>query len=258
MRTLLSLFDYSGQWSDPFRNGGWNVIQWDIKLSDLMDINILQDAETCLEMFENVDGIIAAVPCTDFTNSGAQYWPLKDENGKTVESLELVYQVQRLADLFTPTDPEYDGTFFWSIENPVGRLSKLVPELGQPYYFNPWEFAGYTNPTTNDLKKLDFLRLKKGNGVTSDELDFILKTNAYSKKTGLWGEFNRNLKKKPIEPVKASAQGTYTQRFGGKSDKTKELRSNTPIGFAQAFYEANKNHQCHLQDDYSQLNLFEG
>ena len=31
MKTLLSLFDYSGQWSAPFADAGWTVVQVDIK-----------------------------------------------------------------------------------------------------------------------------------------------------------------------------------------------------------------------------------
>jgi len=249
MPTLLSLFDYSGNWSEPFAKAGWQVIQWDIKLSEFMDINLLDSAETALEEFENVDGIIAAVPCTDFTNSGAQYWQIKDEDGRTVKSLELVNQVRRLADLYRPTDEEYTEPFFWAIENPVGRLTKLVPGLGKPYYFNPYDFAGHTEPTAAELAELDRIRAKDGKDVTKEELELVLATNAYSKKTGLWGEFNRDLAKMPIAPVKCSAQGSYTQRYGGKSDKTKELRSNTPMGFAYAFYEANKDFCCYLDKD---------
>ncbi len=75
MKTLLSLFDYSGTWSEPFAQGGWNVINWDIKLSELMDINHIDLVETALDLFEDVDGILAAAPCTDFAGCGAQYWP---------------------------------------------------------------------------------------------------------------------------------------------------------------------------------------
>jgi hypothetical protein len=43
-----------------------------------------------------------------------------------------------------------------------------------------------------------------------------------------------------------------------KSEKTKEARSETPIGFANAFYEANK-YEDNREDDYQeeiQLELF--
>lgn len=58
----------------------------------------------------------------------------------------------------------------------------------------------------------------------------------YTKKTCLWGKFNQPVKN-PVEPT----MGSYTHtHFGGKSERTKRLRSITPAGFAQAFYEANK------------------
>jgi hypothetical protein len=242
MKTLLSLFDYSGTWSEPYFNAGWNVHQWDIKLDELMDINSIELAEMALDLFEDVDGVLAAVPCTDFANSGAQYWQRKDKTGQTLESLELVYQVMRLADLFTPTDPDYydeGGSFFWTMENPVGRIGKLNPELEKPLYFNPCDFAGYLNLTDSDHNELERIRRKDGTNVNRDEIDFVLKCEAYTKKTGLWGEFNRNLVKNPIEPVRVCKQGSPMQVYGGKSANTKEKRSITPLGFSKAFFNAN-------------------
>ena len=49
MKTLLSLFDYSGAWSRPFFDNGWQVIQWDKKLLDEMDIFALDNADYILE-----------------------------------------------------------------------------------------------------------------------------------------------------------------------------------------------------------------
>ena len=63
--------------------------------------------------------------------------------------------------------------------------------------------------------------------------------DAYTKKTGLWGNFNRDLPRNDVAPVRVCNQGSWIQRLGGKSDKTKELRSMTPMGFARAFYAAN-------------------
>lgn len=239
MKRLLSLFDYSGQWSQPYYEAGWDVYPWDIKLSELMDINSIDLAETAFDLFEDVDGILAAVPCTDFAVSGAQYWNKKDQDGRTAQSIEFVNQVERLADLFTPTDPDYEGSFFWVIENPVGRITKLFPHLGKPLYFNPCDFAGYLNLSNSDHNELDRIRRKDGNNVTREEIEFVLKCEAYTKKTGLWGDFNREIKKNPIEPVRVCKQGSPMQTYGGKSDKTKELRSFTPFGFSMAFFEAN-------------------
>lgn len=91
---------------------------------------------------------------------------------------------------------------FWVIENPVGRLSRYY---GKPRYtFHPYEFAGYTGDTEE----------------------------AYSKRTCLWGQF-RIPKKRPMENIHGSKMWS---KYGGNSERTKELRSKTPIGFAKAFF----------------------
>jgi hypothetical protein len=252
MKTLLSLFDYSGAWGEPFMDHGWNVIPWDIKIDDLMDINLLEDAETVLDMFEDVDGILAAAPCTDFASSGARWFKGKDQSGQTEKSVELVNQVLRIVDLFRPTDPDYEDTFFWAIENPVGRIGRLCG-LTDPLYFQPWQFAGYV---PQDPDKLAAIRSKKGIGVTREEADFIIASNAYTKKTGLWGEFNRNLIHKPVQAVMGNQYGTPLMRFGGNSAKTKELRSNTPAGFATAFAAANHNFSCNQIQTSQQIQIW--
>lgn len=239
MKTLLSVFDYSGQWAEPFARNGWLVHQWDIKIDEFMDVNNIDSVETALDLFENVDGILAAPPCTEFTVSCSQYWNMKDQDGRTAAAVRLVRQVQKLADLFMPTDDEYEGSFFWVLENPVGRLPTLIPEIGKPIYFDPCDYAGYLKPTKKDLALLDKIRKKNGHNVTKKETEFVVAKNAYTKKTGLWGCFNKNIPKRRIEPVKCAPQGSFTQRLGGKSAKTKEERSITPDGFAEAFYQAN-------------------
>ena len=93
----------------------------------------------------------------------------------------------------------------------MGRLPKLRPRLGAPWYFNPNEFAGY---------------------LVGEHAD----RECYTKRTGLWGSFNKPVKK----PLPVSPGGSWIMRLGGKSERTKELRSITPSGFAYAFYEANK------------------
>lgn len=206
MKTLLSLFDHSGNWAEPFAKGGWNVIQWDIKHtcdflsthSDINDASADYFYEHIFDNFGTVDGILAAVPCTDFAVSGARWFAEKDANGSTEASVELVWQTLRIIDLCQPD--------FWVVENPISRIHKLVPELGRPlYYFNPCDFG-----------------------------------EPYTKKTALYGKFNANLKRTPVTPTEGSKMW---RQYGGKSQRTKELRSVTPKGFAKAFYEANKDYK---------------
>ena len=214
--TLLSLFDYTGNWSAPFDENGWNVIRLDIKLepdnvtthSDILQVDTEYMYEFIFDNFETVDGILAAVPCTDFAVSGARWWKEKDLNGSTARSVELVYQSLRIVDLCQPN--------FWVVENPISRIHKLVPELGRPkLYFNPCDF-GHT----------------------------------YTKKTALYGQFNTNLVKNKVIPTEGSKMHRL---YGGKSEKTKAARSQTPEGFARAFYEANKNYNHQNQSLFNDL-----
>lgn len=195
-RTILSLFDHSGNWSEPYRKSGYDVYQVDIKY----DIDVLELDPSELP-FDQVWGILAAPPCTDFSSSGAQYWGVKDSDGRTEHSMNLVSKVLELVDYYNPN--------WWVLENPVGRLSKLFPELGKPFYFNPHEFAGWLDDPVSDQ---------------------------YTKKTGLWGKFTFP-EKRNLPPIQGNSP---IMKLGGKREKTKELRSVTPRGFATAFYHSNK------------------
>ena len=93
---------------------------------------------------------------------------------------------------------------FWALENPIGKLQRY---LGKPQmYFNPCDFG-----------------------------------DPYTKRTCLWGDFT------PPTPlflgrdmsVKATEGSKMWSGYGGKSMKTKNARSATPMGFAYAFYKCN-------------------
>ncbi len=69
--------------------------------------------------------------------------------------------------------------------------------------------------------------------MTFDPCDY---GDPYTKKTCLWGEF--------IIPEKTLVEPTQGSKihlnYGGRSERTKTLRSITPPGFARAFFEANQ------------------
>lgn len=131
-KTILSLFDYSGAWSKPYRDNGYSVVQMDIDL-DGNDIRLLQYAD----LPSDVHGILAAPPCNHLAVSGARWWEDKGPEA-LLEGLSLVDATLRIVTL---TQPKW-----WVLENPVGRL---VHYLGPPkMYFQPCDYGDtYTKKT---------------------------------------------------------------------------------------------------------------
>ena len=194
-RKILSLCDYSGRWSQPYRDAGYTVLQVDVKRGT--DVRLLEKEA------DGVHGILMAPPCTEFASSGARHWKGKAEKTpeKLLNNISLVDACLRAALIYQPD--------WWVLENPVGRLPRYIGQA--QYWFDPCEYAG---------------------GLPEDEQY----DEQYSKRTGLWGRFTVP-EKKILPPVQGSKMHN---KYGGKSERTKELRSMTPRGFALAFFNANK------------------
>lgn len=203
---IISLFDESGNWPYPYWKNGYDVTTYDIEHG----WDIVQDVQTIIMNHEDeyIHAILIATPCTCFTVSGAQYWPKHDSTSweEPFSSMTDYHIAMALCGLYIVErlKPKY-----WALENPVGRLPKLIPELGKPrLIFNPCDYG-----------------------------------DPYTKRTCLWGNFNIP-KKNPIEPLYVIAKNgdRYSPihwRTGGSTKRTKKLRSVTPMGFANAFYESN-------------------
>jgi hypothetical protein len=219
-RLIVSIYDYSGAWPADYIKAGYPTILWDYKHEGC----ILQHFDRLVfKIDEAIEagyvpyGLFAAPPCTDISAAGAQYWPAKDaENapeGYECFSNRSEY-AEALAAIVLVLRDLYDWNF-WTLENPPGRLEKMVPEL-KPF------------------RKMMFRPFEYGDDMT--------------KRTILWGEFNADLVKTPIVPttVTLSTNGRKFQtseiwaKTGGKSNKTKTARSNTPKGFSKAFFAANQ------------------
>jgi len=199
MNLLISLYDYTGNWSRPYDENGWNVIQVDIKHG--IDILEWRYQDILIPPCSTVVMLIAQ-PCTDYALSGAKHFKRKDADGTTAKSQKLVQKTKDIIDYFKPD--------VWALENPMSRIHKLNPWLGeQRLKFNPCDYAGY---------------------------DPVPDNSRYNKRTWLWGDFNIPAFKR-LEPLTNDNPGW--RNLGGKSERTKELRSITPLGFAYAFYEAN-------------------
>jgi hypothetical protein len=234
-KCILSLFDHSGTWSQPFWEAGHNIVECDIKNIVPLDVGEFTATwlmEEVMDSFGTVDGILSAPPCTDFASSGAQYWPQKDLDGRTDASVHLVRQVLRCVDFCKPD--------WWVLENPVGRLARLVEELGKPRtIFDPCDYAGYIETSPEEQNQIQEIREKSVKAkLDQSDIEVIRRFNLYTKRTCLWGDFELPEKRR-IEPIRACHQGSWLQTLGGKSERTKALRSETPVGFAIAFFKAN-------------------
>lgn len=213
MNVLLSFFDYTGNWSLPYtQDPSFIVERFDIKNGqNILDFNCEQWLNKYIHKYGGCSlprvALLFAVPCTDYALSGAAWFKRKDFDGTTDKSQELVSKVKEIIDWF-------EKIFileFWAIENPMSRIHKLNSWMGKPKLkFNPCDYAGY---------------------------DPIPENSRYNKQTWLWGTF-KNPVKNYIHPLQKEFPGHI--KLGGKSERTKELRSITPLGFSYAFYEANK------------------
>lgn len=165
-KVVLSLFDLTGSWSQPWEDAGYQVFRFDIQSDPIAgDVNNFS-GEFFNDWFGDFDGmdvyaILAACPCTDFAVSGAKHFAAKDADGRTVASVKLVHQTLAAIEHFKPA--------VWAIENPVGRIEQLG---GLP----PW--------------RLSFDPYQLG--------------EPYTKRTLLWGRFNADLPIAPVEPTEGS------------------------------------------------------
>lgn len=122
MMTILSLCDFTGEWSRPYREAGYDVVQIDLQHGQ--DVRLLEAPPY------RVHGILAAPPCTEFAGSGARWWKQKGE-GPLLDGLAIVDACLRIVAI---TQPKW-----WALENPVGRLRRWI---GPPAYtFHPCDFG---------------------------------------------------------------------------------------------------------------------
>jgi len=122
-KIILDLCGGTGSWSKPYKDAGY-----DVRLVTLPE----NDVRT-YQPPENVYGILAAPPCTEFSIAKNHKLPRDYDGG-----MEIVNACKRIIDEGNP--------HFYAIENPIGMLSKF---LGKPKYsFQPWWFGdGWTKRT---------------------------------------------------------------------------------------------------------------
>lgn len=154
----------------------------------------------------NPDIIFAFPSCTNLAGSGAKHIRTQSQELESVINAQLV---ESLANQFNCP---------WMVENPVGKMSTLWRK--PDYYFDPYEYGGY---------------LLQNEGSYHPKMPM---QNAYTKKTCIWSGNGFIIpEKKPVAHIGKFWGWAY---LGGKSLKTKQLRSLTPEGFARAVFIVNR------------------
>ena len=211
---VLSFYDYTGVALKPWQ--GFDCYAFDIQHkgeqkrdnvtyveADLYDTKVLA-AITQRFKREEVSFIFGFPPCTDLAVSGARHF----------EKKRHAQAIAKIADLYGCP---------YVIENPISVLSTLWRK--PDYMFHPYEYGEY---------------IPENEAVHPEYPEYIAARDAYSKKTCLWTGNGFIMPER--RPVDCESFGSSRQhrKLGGKSLKTKNIRSATPRGFAKAVYFSNR------------------
>lgn len=229
---VLSLCDYSGNWPRPWHEAGHTVLCYDLKHGD--DLTQLTTESIGWDIWNTVRpagagssirvaAVLSAPLCTAFTNAAALHRAAHELDGTTQKCVALAEACCRIRDHFKPDVS--------ALENPRGRIAKLVPAVGpKQFEFHPYQYAGYLDASLLEV-------------THEDDVHKVMASNRYEKQTAIYGQCIKPEEKSVPPLVYRTATGkkggVIWAKLGGKSERTKEIRSTTPMGFAKAFYLAN-------------------
>jgi hypothetical protein len=222
-KTILSLYDESGNMVRPWLYAGYNAIIVDqlhpkgvheelnvvhkttlfgqviVKhVSTLTKIGgDIREIKESLKQFDNIVFVAAFPPCTDLAVSGARWFESKRNKDPLFQdkAMELIYIARDIAE-------HYNVPYF--IENPVSVVSTLWRK--PDYIFHPYEYSGHFG------------------------------SDHYRKKTCLWTNDKFNMPATCYDPdIEIDSR---IHRMAPSPTRAK-MRSRTPMGFAKAVFLAN-------------------
>ena len=234
MKVAIFLFDYTGIMAKPWADAGYlcycfdgqhpkgvsksnhtNILNVGMWFSTNCTGDFMQDD---IDKIKSVTGddicfLFGFPECTHLAVSGAAHFARKREENPLFqdEAMRLVYLVESLGvELGCP----------WALENPVSVISSMWRK--PDFKFHPYEYGGYL--PEDDVHPI--------------YPDYIKPRDAYPKKTCIWS--GNGFVMPNVKPVSVNA-GCSDQhnKLGGRSLKTKNIRSATPRGFAKAVFIAN-------------------
>lgn len=224
-KVVISLCDYTGIFVEPWLEAGYICLLVDPQhhSTERVRKNLYTINKTVADSLSSISKIIkcndiafvSGFPvCTDLAVSGSSHFKKKREVDVNFQAkaMQLVNECRMVGELS-------GAPYFF--ENPVSVISSIYRK--PDYIFNPFEYGGY-------LPEDD---------IHPEFPEYIAPRDAYPKKTCLWvgNGFVMPEKKEVYCPPGYSSQH---KKLGGKSHRTKNIRSATPRGFSIAVYEANK------------------
>jgi hypothetical protein len=243
---VLSFFEFTGTMLEPWARAGHHCYAFDLQHTRFPDSvrmysgggsitfvhwDASKGFRATMDMVRELVGssdvamVFGFPPCTNLAASGARHWAGKRaadpefQNRAVAWALDVVFVAEIIGAPFM-------------IENPQGALSTLWRK--PDHRFDPCDFGGY-------------VPMAEANHPLWP--DYIPPRDAYTKRTCLWTNAGFTMPARAsVEPVVLSytrEDGTVTTgspqwgKLGGKSMKTKNIRSATPRGFARAVFLAN-------------------
>jgi len=131
---VVSMFDFTGIASDPWRDKGYEVAQLDLLLGHDLDA----------DWRDRTVAVIGQPPCTDLTKAGAWMWEEKGEHRfrQALYMFGIPFWVAYMS----------SATRVLMVENPAGRATRVY---GKPKYYQPWEYALLADtPESEHYRKL--------------------------------------------------------------------------------------------------------
>lgn len=228
---IISLYDFTGLMVEDWRRAGYQCLIVDGQHPEglthdttrpglyKLGMWLNRNRQTVLKIDKAVQqitcgGTVGAVfgfpPCDDMAVSGARWFKSKLEADPECQR-NAAKRARLVADV---------GNFYkapWLAENPVSILSTLW--RSPDFTFDPSDYGGY-------LPANDTHPVYPGH---------IAPRDAYPKKTCIW--CGNGFTKPPVKPVpRPEGKSAQYMKLGGKSLRTKNIRSATPRGFARAVF----------------------
>lgn len=222
-KKAVFLYDFTGLMAQPWLDSGYECWLFDgqhpsgitrdgnlIKVGMWFDPNHVENHvnEIVSMVGDNVKFVFGFPDCTDLAVSGAAHFEKKRKENPLFQNdaTRLAIMVELLGNAFGCK---------WGVENPVSVLSSTWRKPN--FKFNPYEYGGYLPE----------------NDTHPQYPDYIKPRDSYPKKTCIWcGNGFNQPGKLPVD-VELGYSDQHN-KLGGKSIKTKNIRSATPRGFAYA------------------------